>query len=381
MSTASAPLRPDDHERDRARGCACGGSASVRYRDAWSLQQGLHADPLGRGEDRLLLLEHPHTYTLGRNAEPDARAGRPGVGRRRAHRGRPWRRRHLSRPRAARRLPGAHPAGEGLGPERRHLASGRRPARHPRLRHDPRTGADRRRSTAWVSPAQVVTTDTRVSGSSPARPQARKIAAIGVRIERGRSLHGIALNVDPDLSYFGHIVPCGIPDFGVTSLAAEGVTVTMRQVVDAVVEQFAELWDPAWVERSDVVWRHLDADLAPFSRGAGPGEATDGSNDSREVAAARRRAERHRHSATQRQSDGTSVRLLGRLAEAGVSGGVEITERKPEWMRAPLQIGSRGAAAQAHRARPRPGHRVRGGGLPEPLGVLVRGDGDLHGLR
>jgi lipoate-protein ligase B len=43
---------------------------TVPYREAWSLQQALHADPAGGGEDRLLLLEHPPTYTLGRNAEP-----------------------------------------------------------------------------------------------------------------------------------------------------------------------------------------------------------------------------------------------------------------------------------------------------------------------
>ena len=42
---------------------------TVPYRDAWALQQGFHADRAGSGEDRLLLLEHPHTYTLGRNAD------------------------------------------------------------------------------------------------------------------------------------------------------------------------------------------------------------------------------------------------------------------------------------------------------------------------
>ena len=65
----------------------------------------------------------------------------------------------------------------------------------------------------------------------------RKIAAVGVRISRGRSMHGFALNVDPDLAMFGHIVPCGISDKSVTSLAAEGVHVAMSRVVDAVAAQ------------------------------------------------------------------------------------------------------------------------------------------------
>jgi lipoyl(octanoyl) transferase len=50
-----------------------------------------------------------------------------------------------------------------------------------------------------------------------------KIAAIGVRVRRWVSYHGFALNVAPDLSHFGGIVPCGLPDFPVTSLAALGI--------------------------------------------------------------------------------------------------------------------------------------------------------------
>jgi lipoyl(octanoyl) transferase len=57
-----------------------------------------------------------------------------------------------------------------------------------------------------------------------------KIAAIGVRIRRGVSFHGMALNVDPNLSHFQGIVPCGLKDYGVTSFYDLGYTVSMEEV-------------------------------------------------------------------------------------------------------------------------------------------------------
>jgi lipoyl(octanoyl) transferase len=57
-----------------------------------------------------------------------------------------------------------------------------------------------------------------------------KIAAIGVRVRRWVSFHGVALNVSPDLTHFGGIVPCGVREHGVTSLAALGVTASMAEV-------------------------------------------------------------------------------------------------------------------------------------------------------
>lgn len=71
-----------------------------------------------------------------------------------------------------------------------------------------------------------------------------KIAAIGVRVRRWVTMHGLALNVAPDLSHYGGIVPCGLPEYGVTSLAALGKTVTMQQVDEALLRHL-----PTFLER------------------------------------------------------------------------------------------------------------------------------------
>jgi lipoyl(octanoyl) transferase len=61
-------------------------------------------------------------------------------------------------------------------------------------------------------------------------PAEAKIAALGIRVRRWVTLHGFAINVDPNLSHFGGIVPCGISDFGVTSLAAAGKEMPLSRV-------------------------------------------------------------------------------------------------------------------------------------------------------
>ena len=86
---------------------------------------------------------------------------------------------------------------------------------------------------------------TRVPGRSGVWVEGnRKIAAIGVRVARGVAMHGVALNVDCDLANFTRIVPCGISDADVTSLAAEGAALPPDEaVVDVGVRLGAHLRD------------------------------------------------------------------------------------------------------------------------------------------
>jgi lipoyl(octanoyl) transferase len=72
-----------------------------------------------------------------------------------------------------------------------------------------------------------------------------KIAAIGVRVRRWVTFHGVSLNVEPDLTHFSGIVPCGISEHGVTSLHDLGLPVTMADVDVAMKAAFGEVFGPA----------------------------------------------------------------------------------------------------------------------------------------
>jgi lipoyl synthase len=142
-------------------------------------------------------------------------------------------------------------------------------------------------------------------------PRPRKIAAIGVRTVRGasgqrRTLHGVALNVECDLAMFGHIVPCGIADRAVTSLRAEGIDVSMAAVVEAFIVRATEVFGTGVVDRQNVV-----------TGAAGNLVASTSSTEEMERP------------------------LLRRLRQAGVTpeAGLEISQRKPEWLRVPVRMG------------------------------------------
>ena len=257
----------------------------VSYEDATALQRALHRSS-GR---HLLLLEHPSVYTLG-----------------------------LRGSLASVRVPPEQLDGQLVRADRGGDVTWHGPGQlvgYPVLPVPVRPGA----TTAYVAGLEQLVIDALADLGLPGATRSpgfpgvwvgdRKICAVGVRLTRGRSMHGFALNVDPDLSYFDAIVPCGIRDRGVTSLAAEGVAATMREVVDAVAARAAQRWGNGGVERQDVAWRAPADDVQALSGSA---------------------------------SAGTPVRLLGRLAAAGVdaSTSVPLAGRKPPWLRAPVRMGA-----------------------------------------
>jgi lipoic acid synthetase len=231
----------------------------VPYREADDLQRALLARAV---DDYLLLLEHPHVYTLGTNAHalehvlvPPATVGAELV---RVDRGGDVT---------------YHGPGQLVGYPIVTLPAWR----------DGRSDV-----VAYVRRLEDVLIDVLGDLGVDAHRAGRytgvwvgeeKIAAIGVKVARGRTRHGFALNVDPDLSMFDHIVPCGIPDKGVTSLAqTTSTTPDMKRVVDAVTARFTEHFPYSDIDRQDIVWRERSADLSAFTReanggGAGPGRA------------------------------------------------------------------------------------------------------------
>ena len=201
----------------------------VPYADGLELQRALVEDrKADRIPDTLLLLQHPHVVTIG--VKKDGRAHilatpeQLAVARRRGVRDRPRRRRDLSRPRADRRLSDHR--------------SQSRSARRASLRARSRGGDDPRvRGLRSRRPAASRASAARGSGDE-------KIGAIGVRISRWITSHGFAFNVTTDLEFFNLIVPCGIADRGVTSLAAQlGRAPPMRDVEDRFEQQFAAVFD------------------------------------------------------------------------------------------------------------------------------------------
>ena len=145
----------------------------------------------------------------------------------------------------------------------------------------------------------------------------RKIAAVGVRLTRGRSMHGFALNVDPDMKFFKAIVPCGIRDKSVTSLAQEDLSTSMEEVTNIVAELAAAKWGKGELERMDVAWSQRKDELSAFSRGEGPGDTP---------------------KATQLRplTETTPISITRKSKKPNNESPIE---RKPEWMRVKANMG------------------------------------------
>ncbi len=82
--------------------------------------------------------------------------------------------------------------------------------------------------------------------------QEKKIAAIGIRVRKWVSFHGMAINVCPDLQHFEGIIPCGIKDFGVTSFRDLGYDVTLDDLDETLIRNFQKVFQSDIVHRSDL---------------------------------------------------------------------------------------------------------------------------------
>ena len=276
----------------------------VPYREAWEVQRAISRQS---GDDYLLLMEHPPVYTMGRHADLDHVLVDPaafGAELVQVDRG------GDVTFHGPGQLIGYPVITVGPGPHqgRAHvhrveqlvidslLTLGLSPDGVGRLEGYPGV---------WVG----LDEDGSAGSAGP-----RKIAAVGVRTARCRTSHGFALNVSTDLSMFDHIVPCGIADRPVTSLAAEGVGATMAEVREAVLAAADAVWGPV-----DDVQRVTDgAASGPAAGGTGPEPVA--------VSLGRKEA---------------ASSLQRRLVRAGVdpSGGLTLDRRKPSWLRVPTSMG------------------------------------------
>jgi lipoyl(octanoyl) transferase len=192
----------------------------VDYQEAWDIQRTIHAEvAAGTRPNTFLMLEHPSVYTAGRRTEDAERPtdGTPVINVDRGGRI-TW-----------------HGPGQLVG--------------YPIIKLQNPTelvGFVREIESGLIHVcADLGVTAIRIEGRSGVWIQDgrgdRKIAAIGIRVAKGTTMHGFALNVNPDLAAFGQIVPCGIADADVTSLEIElGRSITIEEVAPLVERHILE---------------------------------------------------------------------------------------------------------------------------------------------
>lgn len=236
MTDHGGVTRPDALLRNRWLG-------RLPYGEAWDLQKAIWEGKTdGRtGDDYLLLLEHPHVFTVGRNGD------------------------------GANLLVDRDRLGTEFGAEVFDIDRGGDVTYHgpgQLVGYPILSLTDTKKIVPYVRALEEVLIRTladlgvnawRVAGYTGVWTEGGKVGAIGVRVSRGTSMHGFALNINPDMSYFGHMHPCGIEDRPVTSLSELGVDTSMEDVVDALLPRFAEVFG----------FQSSETQVGAFTRGQG----------------------------------------------------------------------------------------------------------------
>lgn len=193
------------------------GSRLVDYHEAWALQRQILTEVAdGTRPDTLILLEHPSVYTAGKRTAARERPtdGTPVVDVDRGGRI-TW-----------------HGPGQLVGYPIVRLREPLDVIRYVRALEEAMIEVC---AGLGLTPIRVKDRSGVWLPADGSRPE-RKVCAIGVRVSRGVTMHGFALNCNPDLAGFDRIIPCGLDDAGVTSLTAElGREVTISEVTPAVV--------------------------------------------------------------------------------------------------------------------------------------------------
>jgi lipoyl(octanoyl) transferase len=227
------------------------GAAAIGYLDGWDLQRRLH-ERRSRGEipDTCLLLEHQPVYTAGKRTSPlDRPAGDPGAAVIDVDRGGKitW-----------------HGPGQLVGypivelGEPIDVISYVRALEEALIRTCAEFGVRGTRvdgrSGVWVTAEPAGSRGAARPAASAAGSLDRKVGQIGIRVSRGVTMHGFALNCDCDLAWFDRIVPCGISDAAVSTLSAEAGLAVPVQAALAVVEQhLADALGASCWRRADAV--------------------------------------------------------------------------------------------------------------------------------
>jgi lipoate-protein ligase B len=206
----------------------------LEYRQAWALQRGLaEARRAEQASDTLLLVEHPHTYTLGRRGTPE----------------------HILADAEALRRRDVVVVPIDRGGDITYHGPGQLVA-YPILQLSG-WGNDISHYVRLLEEVGIRTaaafgvTAERQQGNTGVWVGNDKLVAIGVRVSRWVTTHGLALNVAPDLSYFADIVPCGLYDRGVTSLERLlGTAPSMEEARVELTQAFSDVFNLPLIEQS-----------------------------------------------------------------------------------------------------------------------------------